>query len=492
MPITAPRLSKSRILSGLQCPRRLWLEVFRREAMEEDPGAQARFDAGNRLGELARELYGPGLLIGHVDDIPAALRATGQALAQAGKRSALFEAAFQHEGVVVRADVLVPVRGGYDLVEVKSSSSVKDYHLVDCAVQAWVIQHAGIRLRRVYLAHVDSSFVYQGQEDYDGLLMAEDITADVHDLQRNVPGWIRDLKDVLRGGEPAIKTGDQCSKPFGCPFHDYCRSQEPAGPRYPVSILWHGGKLIKALQEDGLEDLRKVPAERLKSALHQRIRKASITGKTFLDPAAGERLGGLAYPRYYVDFETIDHVIPRWVGTRPYQQIPFQWSCHVEQRSGALREIGFLDLTGGSPVRPFAESLLRALGRRGPILVYNQSFEAGRVRDLAAMIPDIADDLLALLDRMVDLLPITRDHYYHPAMMGSWSIKSVLPTIAPELDYGNLDDVADGGQAQLAYLEATHPETSTQRRAELDKALRRYCGRDTLAMVRLVGALSGL
>lgn len=141
-------------------------------------------------------------------------------------------------------------------------------------------------------------------------------------------------------------------------------------------------------------------------------------------------------------------------------------------------------------MRPFAETLLRALGRRGPILVYNQSFEASRVRELAGMFPDIADGLLALVERMVDLLPITRDHYYHPAMMGSWSIKAVLPTIAPELNYENLEDVADGGQAQLAYLEATHPGTSTPRRAALEKALRRYCARDTLAMVRLMQALT--
>ena len=491
MSTVAPRLSKSRILSGLQCPRRLWLETFRRDQMERSADAQAAFDAGNALGKLARKLYGPGLLIGHVDDVPLALRETRCALRAEGKRQVLFEAAFQHEGVVVRADVLVPVRGGYDVIEVKSSGSVKDYHLIDCAVQAWVIRNAGIPLRRVHLAHVDTSFVYRGDEDYEGLLLAEDITGDVLKLQDRVPGWVSGLKRVLDGEEPAITTGEQCSKPFGCPFHAYCRSQEPPGPKYPVSILWHGGKLIMTLHDDGFDDLRKVPSERLKSALHQRIRKASVTGRVFLDPEAGEILAGLAYPRYYLDFETIDYVIPRWAGTRPFQQIPFQWSCHVEQEDGVLQEEAFLDLSGTAPMRPFAETLLGTLGRRGPILVYNQSFEASRVKELAAIFPDIAVGLLALVARMVDLLPITRDYYYHPAMMGSWSIKAVLPTIAPELDYEKLEDVADGGQAQLAYLEAIDPHTSPDRRALLDRALRRYCGRDTLAMVRLAQALSG-
>lgn len=491
MPTVAPRLSKSRILSGLQCSRRLWLETFRRDVMEASADAQAAFDAGNALGELARELYGPGLLIGQVEDIPEALRETEDAFRTKGKRQVLFEAALQHDGVVVRADVLMPVRGGYDLIEVKSSGSVKDYHLVDCAVQAWVIRNAGVPLRRIFLAHVDTSFVFRGDEDYEGLLRAEDITDEVLALQSKVSGWVRSLKRVLRTEEPAIKTGEQCSKPFGCPFHAYCRAQEPPGPKYPVSILWHGGKLIKALHEDGFEDLCKVPSERLKSALHQRIRKASVTGRVFLDPAASEIVTGLGYPRYYLDFETIDYVIPRWVGTRPFQQIPFQWSCQVERRNGMLREHGFLDLSGEAPIRPFAKTLLHTLGRRGPILVYNQSFEAARLRELAKMLPDLADALLALVARMVDLLPITRDHYYHPAMMGSWSIKAVLPTIAPELDYENLDDVADGGQAQLAYLEATHPNTTTDRRASLEQALRRYCRRDTLAMVRLVHTLAG-
>lgn len=491
MPTAAPRLSKSRILSGLQCPRRLWLETFRRDEMETSADAQAVIDAGNELGELARELYGPGLLIGHVHDIPTALRETESALSASGKRQVLFEAAFQHDGVVVRADVLVPVRGGYDLIEVKSSGSVKDYHLVDCAVQAWVIRNAGVSLRRIRLAHVDTAFVYQGNDNYEGLLLAEDVTAKVLEWQRSVPGWVRGLKGVLRGKEPAIRTGEQCFKPFECPFHEYCRAQEPAGPKYPVTILPRAGTLIRVLQEEGYDDLRKVPAERLGNALHKRVRKASVTGRAYLDPAVADKLAALSFPRYYVDFETIAFAIPHWAGTKPYQQIPFQWSCQVERRAGALEEQAFLDLSGDAPMRRFAESLVGVLGRRGPILVYNQAFEATRVHELARLFPDLADELVVLTERMVDLLPMTREHYYHPAMMGSWSIKAVLPTIAPELDYENLDDVADGGQAQLAYREATHPDTTARRRVELDKALRRYCGRDTLAMVRLVQALGG-
>jgi hypothetical protein len=479
------------MLSGLQCKRRLWLETYHRDAMDTDAGTQAAFDAGNAIGELARELYGPGQLIDHVDNISKALAETSEALARKGKRRTLFEAAFQHAGVLVRADVLKPVPGGYDLIEVKSASSVKDYHLVDCAIQAWVIRNAGVPLRRIYLAHVDTAFVYAGNDNYDSLLVAENVTAALAELSAKVPGWVRQLTSVLRVDEPSVTTGEQCSKPFACPFFDHCRSQEPTGPKYPVTILRRASKLVQALLEDGYTDLRKVPVERLKNPAHLRIRKASVTGRPFLDPAVAGHMARLAYPRYYLDFETIDFVIPRWIGTRPYQQVPFQWSCQIEQRDGSLRERAFLDLTGHAPMRGFAESLLRSLGKRGPILVYNQAFEATRIKELADLFPDLADALLALNERMVDLLPITREHYYHPAMMGSWSIKAVLPTIAPELAYDQLEDVADGGQAQWAYMEATHPQTSIERRTALEKALRRYCANDTLAMVRLRQKLAG-
>ncbi|QRP64092.1 DUF2779 domain-containing protein [Rhodanobacter sp. FDAARGOS 1247] len=490
MPSTAPRLSKTRMLSGRQCKRRLWLETHRRELGETDAATQAAFDSGNAVGELARLSHGPGHLIGHVHELDAAFAETAALLARKGRRQTLFEAAFQHDDVVVRADVLKPAVRGYDLIEVKASTEVKDYHLIDCAIQAWVIDNAGVPLRRIRLAHIDNGFVYTGHDDYRGLLVDEDITNQVRDLMPEVAGWVRTQKRTLRGNEPAITTGEHCQRPFPCPFFDHCRAQEPAAPKYPVTILPHAGKLVRTLVSEGYLDLRKVPAARLANPRHRRIRTASISGRRHLDPAAADIVGRLGYPRHYLDFETIDFAIPRWPGTRPYQQIPFQWSCHVERRDGSLKERLFLDLSGKPPMRAFAASLLGAVGRHGPILVYNQAFEAARVRELAVMLPELADDLLALNARMIDLLPITREHYYHPAMMGSWSIKAVLPTIAADLDYARLPHVADGGQAQLAYLEAIHAETTARRRSVIDKALRRYCGYDTLAMVRLVRTLA--
>jgi len=487
---TPPRLSKSRILSGLQCERRLWLESWRRDLLDIDATQQRRFDIGNELGELARELYGPGVLVGHVDNVPAALAETASLLSQRKVPPVIFEAAFSHDGVVVRADVMRRVRGGWDLIEVKASTSVKDYYLNDCAVQAYVLEGSGISLKGIRLAHVDSSFVYTKAGDYRGLLVEEDVEASARERMAEVPGWIRTFRRMLGREEPAIATGKHCHEPFECSFFDHCKGQEPADAEYPLWILPHRGKLADALAEEGYRDLRDVPLQRLEKPLHQRVHQATTSGHPFLDKAVRAICCKLHYPRYFLDFETIDFAVPNWVGTRPYQQVPFQWSCHVQRRDGSLDASGFLDLSGQSPVRPFAKSLLKTLGKRGPILVYNQAFEASRVKELAAMLPDIGQHLLALIDRMVDLLPIARDHYYHPAMKGSWSIKAVLPTIAPELTYDSLEEVGDGGEAQQAYLEAIAPQTTVERRGILEQALLRYCGLDTLALVRLMTVFS--
>jgi hypothetical protein len=191
------------------------------------------------------------------------------------------------------------------------------------------------------------------------------------------------------------------------------------------------------------------------------------------------------YPRFYLDFETIQFAIPRWLGTRPYEQIPFQWSCHIEAESDPLAHAEFLDISGELPLRGCAEALIAALGDRGPILTYS-AFEKTVIRQLATRLPDLHDDLLALIPRLFDLLPLIKGHYYHAQMKGSFSIKAVLPTIAPDLTYDDLDEVQDGIGAQIAYEEAVDPAGSEERRTQLSAALRHYCERDTLAMVRLV------
>lgn len=480
-------LSKSKLLSYRQCPKRLWLETYQPELVEIDPATQARFDGGNVVGEIARTLYGPGELLYDSDtaDFSGALKRTHDSLAAAGRKP-LFEATFSADNVLVMADVIKRVKGGVRAIEVKSSTSVKDYHVEDCAVQAHVIESCGQTLRGISVAHVDTSFVYPGDGDYRGLLNEVDVTGDVAALRSTVPKWIRGARKTLKGDEPDIAPGAQCTKPFTCPFYDHCNVETT---EYPVTVLPYIGKLGASLAERGIEDVRKVPRHELRREDQRRVYDATRSGKAILNKAAAAAVRDLPYPRYYLDFETVQFAAPIWPGTRPYQQIPFQWSLHVEKAAGHIEHLEFLDLSGANPAAACIQTLLRALGSKGSILVYS-GFEQRILKDMARLLPKMAMRINRVIKRLVDLLVVTQASYYHPQMMGSWSIKAVLPTIAPDLRYDQLDEIADGLAAQRAFIEATDTGTSADRREQIRDRLLEYCGLDSLAMLRVAAFLS--
>ena len=487
-------LSKSKLMSFLQCPRRLYLEVHRPELAEESADSQARMAAGIEVGEVARTLRPGGVLVGQDGNLAAALEHTHALLARAA-RTPLFEATFQHDAVLVRADLLTPNKKRWDLIEVKAAVDVKDHYYPDVAIQAFVLQGAGVALERVVLQHINREFVYPGGGCYhevkkngavNSLFTESEVTQDVAPLlKEDVPQWIRAARQTLRGDLPPMT--DHCDDPVECPFQGYCHKD---APEYPISCLpYIGKKRIAALQLEGYQDIRDIPPGVLEKR-QEWVRRVTVSGKPELRKGARASLTALSYPRYYLDFETIQFAVPIWKGTRPYQQIPFQWSCHSESRDGRTQHQAFLDLSGEDPRRAFAQALLEVLRTRGPIMVYSVGFEGRVVRELAQHCPDLADDLLAIIPRFVDLLPIAREHYYHPLMAGSWSIKAVLPTIAPDLDYATLDEVQDGGQAQQAYLEAIAHDTTPERKKALKKALLAYCGRDTEGLVLLARFLA--
>ncbi len=480
-------LSKSRLLLHRQCPKRLWLKVYRPELEEVDDGNQARFATGTYVGEVAQRLYPDGVLIDG-DDLGQAIMDT-QAILAAEKRP-IFEATFQSDGLLIRADLLLPAKAGYRLVEVKQSTGVKDYHLTDAAIQGWVAQQAKLPLVSVEIAHIDNLFVYPGGGDYQGLFRYADISEQIAGMRAEVPGWIAAARETLSGEEPCIAPGAQCDTPFDCPFFGYCSPAVNAEEGYPPEILPYGSALAATLRAEGYTDLRDVPEARLDNWKHQRVWRVAKSGQAELNPEAGRIITALPYPRYYLDFETINPAVPVWAGTRPFMQVPFQWSCHIETAKGSMTHCAFLADGQSDPRRHFAESLVEAVGTDGPIFVYSAPFERSRLQELAEYFPDLAPMLENVINRIVDLLPIAREHYYHSEMRGSWSIKAVLPTIAPDLDYGNLE-VANGGMAQEAFAEIMQPETSPERRQQLHHALLLYCERDTLAMVRIAHYFEG-
>lgn len=486
-------LSKSKLTTFEQCAKRLWLQRHRPELAEVDAGAEARFAAGHAVGEeacrqaSARSMAAggaAGVMIEAEPDLAAAVTAT-RALLESGQDAPIFEATFEHDGVLVRCDVLEPDgAGGWAMAEVKSSGSAKDYHRGDLATQLWVAREAGVPVSRAAIRHVDTGFVLAREGALDGLFADAELTQDLDALVAERPALVAAARAVLAGPEPDMAPGEQCSSPFACEFEGYCRSLLPAGPEWPVTVLPRGAGKKWAAQ--GVADMFALDPAQL-SGQARRVHHATVTGTINHDPAgARAAMAGWAFPRTWLDFETIAHVLPRWVGTRPYEQVPFQFTAIVEGESGEECH-EFLSLDGGDPRRPCAEALARLPGE-GAVIAYNAGFEGKVIRTLALVFPDLAPALDSLAARLVDLLPVTRAHWYHRDQRGSWSIKAVLPTIAPHMNY-DLLEVKHGGEAQEAWAEAIAPGCTPERRVALDRALRAYCGQDVEAMRMVARAL---
>ena len=493
-----PTLSKSKLIAYRQCPKRLWLEIHRPDLREISAQTEAAFQRGYQVGDIARRIYDPkekgALINAQVEGYEAAFARTAQLLADA--RHPVFEAGFKADGALAFADAMLPEsddgRPVWRMVEVKSSASVKDYHRDDIAVQTFVAQAAGVPLKSVALAHIDTSWVYPGEEDYRGLLKEADLTAEAFARTEEVRGWIAEAQKIVAlPDEPDVAVGPQCHDPFDCPFFGYCTRNKPQ-PEFPIDWLPRfPAARREQLAEQGIDDLRGVPDDVLND-IQTRVKKHTLAGTVFFDTGgAAEDLAPHGFPAYFLDFETINFAVPVWKGTRPYQQIIFQFSVHGLDASGQLSQTAFLDLSGRDPSESLARGLIASCGKSGPVFVYHAGFETARIRELANRYPELAEPLLAINERVVDLLPIARSRYYHPDQQGSWSIKAVLPAAVPELSYDALEGVQDGGTAMEAFTEAIQPGTTAERKSEIERQLLAYCRLDTYAMVRIWQFFSG-
>jgi len=432
-------------------------------------------------------------------------------LAESPQKPAV-EVPMRRGGLYARADALIPEGSRYVLQETKASTfplnndkvipaSPEERHLNDVAIQAWVMEGFGLPLGRVELNLLDSQWRYPGGEDYSGLFRQFDVTSEVQIRKGHVPMCLEQAQKVLAGDMPQTTTGKQCSDPSECPYKDYCEKLDPAGPEHPITLFPDsaGKGLAKKLREaNGYTSILEPKPDELtgkQAALYRRIQTAHRTGKAILEPGSGAALGELPYPRYYFDFEGIDLPVPRWQGVRPYEQIPFQWSCHIERSPGVFEHEEYLDLTGNVPYLACIECMREVirLYDGGRIIVYYMAYEKSRLEELSVRHPEHAALLQNYISRLFDLHPIVKQYFYHPDMRGSFSIKAVLPVIAPNLSYEGLSEVRDGTGAQVAYLYATlDPTTSAARKDELDAALRKYCRQDTWAMVEVAYFLARL
>ncbi|MCX5999588.1 MAG: DUF2779 domain-containing protein [Chloroflexi bacterium] len=486
-----PKLSKSRFTAGLQCLKRLYLESFHRELADPvDEAQEAVFDAGTRVGELARGLYPGGILMSHdhlhIDEAVASTKA----ILTDPSIPAIYEAGFCFDDIRIRVDILARVnKGRYDLIEVKSNTSVKEEHIPDVAIQFYVLEGCGMRPGRACLAHLNKNYIYPGGDyELDQLFCIDDVSEKVHAFQSNIPADLKEMRLALGSAEPPeVRPGKRCSNPYACPFYGHCHTDET---EHHVRQLPRASRnLLSLLEEVGVEDIRDIATDFVGlNELQQRVRDCVVDNQVYLDPAISNVFEGLEYPIHFLDFETFNPALPLYVGTRPYQAIPFQWSDHIMDSDGNLQHEEFLHDGSGDPREPLAKSLLKTLGTSGSIVVYS-GFEGARIRELAEALPRLSSDLLALLDgRIVDLLPIVRKYCYHPDFHGSFSLKAVLPSLVPDCGYGDLE-ISDGGSASIAYAEIIDSETSADRRNKLRTNLLSYCKRDTEAMVRLIERL---
>ncbi len=488
--MASQHLTKSRYIAGLQCLRRLWL-VLHEPAPYEDPAPGSPMDIGQEIGAKAHLLFPGGVLITEEPWQHADAVAHTAALMDHARVPAIFEAAFEHDGIRIRVDVMERLASGaWGLREVKSSSGLKDHYLDDIALQALVLRGAGITVSSIELLHVNTAYV-RGADgicwtDFFARLDVGDAVAKrLVDLPAHLPG----MRDCLAMTEPPdVEPGSQCGTPYACEFHDRCTANKPDD--WISYLPYLTPARANALKVLGIEAISAIPADFPLTWKQAIIRDATASGQPYVSPDLARLLGGYGPPACYLDFEAMMPPIPLYEGTRPYQAIPFQWSLHAATEDGVLHHREFLADGGSDPRRRFAETMIEALGAyEAPIIVYS-AYEKTRLNELTRQFPDLAASLNAIVIRLADLLPIVRNAVYLPEFCFSNSIKSVAPALSPGFGYDDLTGVADGLAASAAFLQLASgnfqgPDEIQQLRA----ALLAYCHRDTMAMVEVHRAL---
>lgn len=493
-------LSKSQYTKGLNCAKALWLYRHRKDLRTApDAFQESIMEAGTEFGVLARKRWGGGVLIeadhNHPED---ALAQTAAALASG--TNVLYEAAFLHEGVLIRVDVMErvgpPTAGSsWVLIEVKSGTKVEEVHLHDVAVQRFVLEGAGHKVVKAFVAHANPAYIRRGPLDLGALFYPEDVTAASAEALADVPMQLQLMKQYADAeAAPPKQVGYHCKKPYPCEFKAHCWAGIPYYSVFDIPYLKMGKKL--ELFNSGVQLVHQVNPDMHKITDKRSLRPilAARAGKPQIDVGAVKKwLADVVYPLAHLDFETDNPVVPPFDLLRPYSQMPFQASLRVQkERGGEVVEHTFLGDGAKDPRPELVEFLADVTPRRGSVMAYYKPFEEGRLAELAY--PGVARAALqkTLLDiqvRLQDLADLFRDgHYTHPGFKGRWSIKTVGPTFAPELSYDKLA-LQGGTDAISAYQELRDPKTSKARRVEVETALKAYCGQDTELMVRILAHL---
>lgn len=482
------QLSKSRFTAGLQCHRQLWWRTHEPDAPElvPDAGTQAIFDTGTLVGEIAREQVPGGTLIDlPYDDFAGKLAATKAALGT--DTPAIYEASVSADGVFVAVDILQRDGAGWRVVEVKSSTSVKPQHVPDAAIQVHALRAAGLKITGAEVMVLNSACRYP---DLSNLFRREDVSAEV---EASLPGVAAEVKTqlaMLAGPLPGVEPGPHCNAPYACPFRSRCWADVP---EHHVSTLYYQSANAQKYLDQGWVTIHDLPDGSVKNPTADRQRRAVQAGRMIVEGGLARSLERFRAPLAYFDFETVMPAIPVWDGCGPYTQVPVQFSCHVEDAAGALTHHEWVPDGPGDPRAEIAARVVEACRGAACVVAYNAPFEKRALEHLAAAVPFRATELRDVIARMVDLLPVVRDHVYHPDFGGSFSIKYVLPALVPEFSYEGLEVAKGDDAANVLATLLFAPETMTPlERSARREALLEYCKLDTLAMVKILHRLREL
>ncbi|MEJ2194898.1 MAG: DUF2779 domain-containing protein [Ignavibacteriaceae bacterium] len=456
-------LSKSSFIKGLQCDKHLYLYKYHYNEMDELSEMQkAIFQRGTNVGVLAQQLFPGGVDTSPKNhfDYNNCLKKTAKEIKSGSKT--IYEAGFQFNEVLVIADIVVKSRNSWKVYEVKSSTSISETYLNDAALQYYVLSNSGLKIKDFSIVYLNNQYIRNGELDINALFIVESVLQHILPLRDFVQENVERLKKVLlKKRIPDIDIGEHCYNPYICGFYNYCRKHIPEDSIFDLSGM-HLNKKYD-LYRDGIIELDDVPEDY-----------------------------PLNYPLYFMDFETFQPAVPLFDNSKPYQQIPFQYSIHYKKtKNSELIHSEFLADAGEDPRKKFIENLLEATEKPGDIVAYNKAFEITRLKEIARDFPEYSEEIEERILRIKDLmLPFQRNYYYAPEMKGSYSIKYVLPALVPELSYDELE-IKEGGLASIAF-ESLWEETDMMYIAEIKEHLLEYCKLDTLAMVRILERLENL
>ena len=482
-------LSKSRYCKARQCKKIIWLKKYKPEYAIQK-ARDIVLENGTKVGQLAKGLFGKYENIDFNENLNIMIDQTKKLLKN--KPNIITEASFNYNNNFCSVDILKNDIDGVEIYEVKSSTEISDIYLDDVSYQYYILNNLEFNIKKACIVYINNKYVKQGNLELNKLFNIEDVTEIAKSKQQEIENNIYELNKYMEehmDNEPKDDIGIKCFKPYECEFWEYCTRNLPKPNVFDIKGGMHLDKKFEKYY-DGKISFNDLQNENINPKYLEQIDFELNNLQPKIDKDyIKEIIKALNYPLYFLDYETYQVAIPEIDGTRPYQQLPFQYSLHIIKEEGeAIEHKEFLaEIEDKDFIRHFAENLIKDIPDNGSVIIYNRAFEPARNREIAEMYPDLKDELERINCNMIDFLePFKQRKYYTKEMQGSTSIKYVLPALYQkdsELDYHNLPVVHNGEEASEAFLSLKGK--SKEKQKEIRNGLLVYCQLDTYAMVKI-------